>query len=296
MKHFSSISEFLNYMNLPETKNENLYFCNIEKIDVNSVITESDYISTDFYFICEYYLNNGNIVYGKSEYNYENGILTIVKPGQTIKWSDISIINKGYVYIIHKKLVERSKICKEIFKYTTQYYSTNYSIPLNEEQEKCVNNIFQNIEIDYNSMDISTNYSVFMLYKELLLNYSEIAHQGMLQDENTSSKLLSITLRKLILSLINSKVSKQPGVYELAEKVNMTVTKINRILQNETGMNLKRYINHVIIEEAKERLMAPNVTVSEVAFSLGFNHSQYFSRIFKQLESCTPKEYRNSKQ
>lgn len=243
-------------------------------------------------------LNCGELKYGRNQYDYQEGTLVFIAPGQVLGIpSNIKTFEpKGWALLFHPDLIKGTSLGKHIQDYSFFSYDVNEALHLSDKERQVVLDCFAKIEyelqhaIDKHSKKlIASNIELFLNYCNRFYDRQFItrdnAHQGILEKfENllnnyfTSEKPAAIGL---------------PSVAYCAGELNLSPNYFGDLVKKETGKSPQEYIQSKIIDVAKERIFDISKSVSEIAYELGFKYPQHFTRLFKQKVGVSPNEYRN---
>ena len=296
---FDSISKFHKLSGLPKPQHPLVSLVDYGKVDYQ---TEDDEISwiQNFYSIGLKKNINGKFKYGQQQYDFDEGIMAFVAPGQVINMKvDKSQINKpsGFLLFIHPDFLWNSSLAKSIKKYDFFSYATNEALFMSEKEEKIMEEIMQNIQNEYYSNIDKHSQGIIIAQIELLLNYCERFYQRQFITRKITNHQILTRLEDILenyfksVDLINKGL---PTVQYISNELNVSATYLSGLLKTLTGQSTQHHIHEKLIEKAKEKLSTTNLTVSEIAFDLGFEHSQSFSKLFKNKTNISPLEFRAS--
>lgn len=238
----------------------------------------------------------GQFKYGQGYYDFDEGSLLFTAPNQLIGNSQAYKDNKGYSLIIHPDFLQGHALAKKIKTYGFFSYATNESLHLSDQEKTTMLAIYNIIGQELNSRIDEFSHEVVIAQIELLLSYAkrfykrqfltrQVAHNDLLQQ---IEDLLSTYFEEEKLA------SGMPTVQFLAEQMNFSPNYLSDMLRTLTGLSAQQHIHQKLIEKSKELLSVTSLTVSEVAYQLGFEHPQSFSRLFKTKTNLTPLEFRQA--
>lgn len=249
-----------------------------------------------FYEICLKDCNCGVIRYGRNTYDYQDGTLLFFAPRQIIDMEDSpEDTPKGWVLMFHPDLLRGTHLGSNMRNYTFFSYDVNEALHLSQQEREIVLNCFRNIEAELKHAMDSNSKELIVSNLELFLNYSKRFYE---RQFITRSHVQTDTLSRfehILNRYFHSDLPKRQGLPTAkycADKMNFSVDYLSDLLRKETGKSTSEHIQQHLIEAAKERLFNTQKTVSEVAYELGFEYPQYFSRLFKKRVGMTPGEYR----
>lgn len=241
---------------------------------------------------------SGRLKYGQGYYDFDEGGLLFASPGQIIgrNENDESVCS-AYTLLIHPDFFLGYPLSKNIKQYGYFSYATHETLHLSEEEKETILGIFRMVETELDSRIDDFSQDVVISQIELLLNYANRFYK---RQFITRKAVSSDLLQKLDEVLDDYYGAQQaitmgiPTVQSLAEKLNMSPSYLSDMLRSLTGQNTQQHIHNKLIEKAKERLSTTNLSVSELAYELGFEHPQSFSKLFKTKTQLSPLEFRRS--
>lgn len=188
-------------------------------------------------------------------------------------------------------------LIKKIKQYGFFSYSTNEALHLSDKEKAIVIAIFNSIEEELNSRTDDFSHDVIISQIELLLNYANRFYKRQFITRKTVSSNLLQKLEEILEDYFNNERSVSQGiptVHYLSEQLNISPSYLSDMLRSLTGQNTQQHIHHKLIEKAKEKLSTTRLTVSQVAYELGFEHPQSFSKLFKTKTNQSPLKFRQS--
>ncbi|MDO1451552.1 helix-turn-helix transcriptional regulator [Rhodocytophaga aerolata] len=254
----------------------------------------------DFYSISLKRTTNAKLRYGQQEYDFDEGVLFFMAPGQVFNVTiNTSLPSKhtGWLLLIHPDFLWNTSLAKKIKGYDFFDYSVNEALFLSEKEEVTITNIVKSIEQEYQANIDKFSQDVIIAQLELLLTYAERYYQRQFITRKISSHQLLDKLEKLLHDYFNDPdlVSKRlPTVQYIADTLNVSPSYLSGLLKVLTGQSTQQHIHDKLIEKAKEKLSTTSLSVGEVAYQLGFEHSQSFSKLFKAKTNLSPLEFRHS--
>jgi AraC-like DNA-binding protein len=300
MKHFKTISEFHHFLNLPKPQHPL-----ISVIDVATVShSESDEpmnMALDFYSISVKRMGNVKVTYGQQPFDFNEGVMSFMSPKQVFS---IAVDNKneevkksGWVIYIHPDFIWNTSLAKTVKSYEFWDYSLNESLFLSAKEEDLINQVVQNINQELNANLDKFSRKIIITQIESLLNYADRFYHRQFITREKPNHLILQRLEELLTDYFkNDNVANKglPTVQYFSEALNVSVSYLSRLLKTLTGQSTQQHIHDKLIEKAKERLSVTGLTISEIAYELGFEHSQSFSKLFKTKTNQSPLEFRQS--
>ncbi len=293
IRKISSVKELHSFMGLPSPLNPLITIIDHSQT-TNS--TQTQKLLLNFYNISIKRSFKGKLKYGKNHYDFDDGTMSFIAPNQIISIdSDEDRNNDGWSLLFHPDLIRQYPLGKTIKNYGFFSYAVNEALHLSEEEEKTIEAIIQNIQKEINSRLDNFSQDVIVSNLELLLSYSNrFYNRQFITRKMATNDLLTNFESILNIYLSNNLDFTLPTVEKLATELNVSSSYLSDMLRSATGQNTQQHIHNKLIEKAKEILTTTNLTVSEIAYQLGFEYSQSFSKLFKSKTDLTPLEFRNS--
>lgn len=240
----------------------------------------------------------GKLKYGQSYYDFNEGGLLFASPGQVIGGNDNDgSVCSEYTLLIHPDLFLGYSLVKNIRQYGFFSYTTNETLHLSEEEKAIIISIFKMIEVELNSRIDDFSQDVVIAQIELLLNYANRFYKRQFITRKAVNNNLLQKMEEILDGYFNNARSLSQGIPTVgyvAEKLNLSPSYLSDMLRSLTGQNAQQHIHNKLIEIAKEKLSTTSLSVSEVAYELGFEHPQSFSKLFKTKTNLSPLEFRRS--
>lgn len=253
-------------------------------------------ILPNFYKISFNYSLTGKVRYGQNYYDFDEGCLSFISPNQVVSCAAGDQDFSGYTLLLHPDYIKNQPLLSKIKTYGFFSYSANEALFLSEREKELIFSIFENIkkELENNIDDYSQEVIVSLI--EVLLNYSNRFYKRQFITRKTVNHSLLIKLDEVLNDYFNNISIKEglPSVEFIANKLNISPRYLSDMLRNLTGLNAQQHIHEKMIEKAKEYLTVSNLTVSEVAYQLGFEQPQSFNKLFKKKTKITPLEFKLS--
>ncbi|MBC7888716.1 MAG: helix-turn-helix transcriptional regulator [Ferruginibacter sp.] len=294
-----TISEYHQLMGLPKPEHPLISVVNFESIKHLSS-DESISLVFDFYSIALKRNFNGKMKYGQQEYDFDEGILFFIAPGQVfrVEIEKGSVLkHSGWMILVHPDFLWKTPLAKTIRQYEYFDYSVNEALYLSEKEEATLINIIQNVGQEYHSNIDQFSQGVMIAQLELLLTYAGRFYQRQFITRKITNHKILDRLENIITQYLNSDTLTKKGlptVQYVAGALNLSPNYLSGLLKTLTGQSTQQHIHDKLLEKAKEKLSATNLSVSEIAYELGFEHSQSFSKLFKRKTSLSPLEFRQS--
>ena len=294
-----TISEYHRIMKLPKPEHPMISVINLESV---KYLTDDAPVSLvfDFYSISLKRNFNARIKYGQQQYDFNEGTMFFISPGQVfgieVKKGEM-LYRSGWLLLIHPDFIWNTPLAKTIKQYDFFDYSVHEALFLSEKEELTITGIMQNIQQEYHSNIDKFTQGVMIAQIELLLTYSKRFYERQFITRKISSHQMLARLEDLLNASFDSgEIAKNglPTVAYVAEKLNVSPGYLSGLLKVLTGLNTQQHIHQKLIEKAKERLSTTALSVSEIAYELGFEHPQSFSKLFKTKTAFSPLAFRQS--
>ncbi|MFD0766814.1 helix-turn-helix domain-containing protein [Mucilaginibacter lutimaris] len=252
---------------------------------------------TSFYKISFIIKVAGKFRYGQGYYDFDEGSLLFTAPNQVVGGAKRYNGNKGYSLIIHPDFLLGYPLAAKIKKYGFFSYSINEALHLSEQERATMLAIYTIIRDELNSRIDDFSHEVIISQIELLLSYAKRFYKRQFLTRQVVTNGLVQQLEDVLNTYFEEdKPVKQglPTVQYLAEQLNYTPNYLSDMLRSLTGLNAQQHIHQKLIERSKELISTTNLTISEVAYQLGFEHPQSFSRLFKIKTRVSPIQFRSA--
>jgi AraC family transcriptional activator of pobA len=251
-----------------------------------------------FYTIFLKEVKCGDLIYGRHTYDYQEGTLVFLAPGQVAGTDSKgeTYQPKGYALIFHADLIHGTSLGRHIQDYTFFGYESNEALHLSERERQLVLDCFSKIEFELKHAIDKHSKSLVVSNIELFLNYClRFYDRQFITRDNIHKGLLQRLESMLNEYFLSEKPHENglPSVAYCANELNLSANYFGDLVKKETGKSAQEYIQTKIIDVAKERIFDQSKSVSQIAYELGFKYPQHFTRLFKQKVGQAPNEYRN---
>ena len=295
-----TISDLHRFNNISPPEHPLISLIDYSKIDPTPENNELKWVQ-QFYTISIKRNVNGKYRYGQQTYDFDEGLMTFFSPEQVISVllteEDRTSHPSGWILAFHPNFLFGTSLARNIKKYSFLNYSVREALFLSEKEENVVNGILQNIKTEYQANIDQFSQQIIISQLELLLNYSERFYQRQFLTRKIFNHQILDKLEQLLedhFNLGDIEDNGLPTVQGIAQKLNLTPDYLSSLLKSLTGQTTQQHIHHKLIERAKVKLSTTNLSVSEIAFGLGFEHPQSFSKLFKSKTKQTPIDFRSS--
>lgn len=237
--------------------------------------------------------------YGQETYDFDEGLLSFVAPGQLVQLTmdKPAVKPTGWLLLIHPDFLWNTSLAKKMKQYEFFGYAINEALFLSEKEELIITDIFQNIRREYLSNIDKYSQNIIIAQIELLLNYCERFYQRQFITRKKSSHQIIERVETVLDDYFNSDslIDKGlPSAQYIAGLLNVSPNYLGSLLKTLTGQSTQQHIHEKVIAKAKEKLSTTTLSVSEIAYELGFEYPQSFSKLFKTKTSLSPLEFRQS--
>ena len=292
-----TISEFHQFRNLPKPEHPLISVYNFEDLKYLNE-DEPKSLMLDFYSIALKRNSNAKMKYGQQEYDFNEGVLMFISPGQVFSIEgNAELQHTGWSLLIHPDFLWNTPLAKKIKQYEYFGYAVHEALHLSEKEENMLIGIIKNIRQEYQSNIDKFSQDVIIAQIELFLTYAERFYNRQFITRKISNHQILERLEKLLEDYFtdDSLVKKGlPTVHYIAENLNVSPNYLSGLLKLHTGQSTQQHIHNKLIEKAKEKLSTTDLSISEIAFELGFEHQQSFSKLFKTKTNVSPLEFRQS--
>ncbi len=293
MNRFNTITEY-NAFNNTETLHPLVSVIDFSKADPRRLARTY----FDFYLVLLKDVNCGDLRYGKNTYDYQEGTLIFIAPGQILEVepSEELYQPKGHGVVFHQDLLMGTALGRQINDYSFFSYNVNEALHISDRERQIIMDCFTEISYELEHAVDKHSKKLITSNIEVLLNYCDRFYdRQFITRDNVNRGILEKFEEKLNNYYLSEKPQTIgiPSVAYFADEVNLSANYFGDLVKKETGKSAKEYIQNKIIEIAKTKIFDTNKTASEIASELGFKYSQHFSRMFKNETGYTPNEYRN---
>lgn len=239
----------------------------------------------------------GNITYGNQTYDYEEGTLIFVSPGQVygVESNGHKQQAVGTALIFHPDLIHGTSLGKSISDYTFFSYEVNEALHLSAREREMVNSCFDSISYELQHAIDSHSKALIVSYIELLLKYSKRFYERQFNTRSHVNKDILVRFEKLLDAYFLSEKALEfglPSVSYCAEQLYLSPNYLGDLLKKETGKSALEHIQLKLVEVAKEKIYDSSKSIGEIAYELGFKYPQHFTRMFKKNTGLSPNEFR----
>jgi AraC-like DNA-binding protein len=297
--HFKTISEYHQAMGLPKPEHPLITVINFEQIKHLPGNRPKNMIF-DFYSMSLKRNFNAKFKYGQQQSDFDEGIMFFMSPGQVFgieSNGNENLKHTGWMLLIHPDFLWHTTLAKTIKRYDFFDYSVNEALFLSEREEDTIIGMMQNIQHEYHSNIDKFTQDIIISQVELMLNYADRFYHRQFITRKTTNHTILNRLEDILAVYFNSdNLAKKglPTVQYVADSLNVSPNYLSNLLKTLTGQSTQQHIHDKLIEKAKEKLSGTGLSVSEIAYELGFEHPQSFSKLFKTKTKLSPLSFRAS--
>lgn len=242
-------------------------------------------------------LKCGELKYGRSHYDYQEGTLVFIGPGQVVGVSPKTktLKPKGWALMFHPDLIKGTTLGRNIQHYSFFSYDVNEALHLSEKEQQIVLDCFRKIQYELEQSIDKHSKMLIASNIELFLNYCLRFYDRQFLTRDNANKGILEKFESLLNNYYTGDLPLKnglPSVGWCAEKLHLSANYFGDLIKKETGSSAQEYIQNKVIDLAKEKIYEPEKTISEIAYELGFKYPQHFTRLFKNKTAMTPADFR----
>jgi AraC-like DNA-binding protein len=296
INHIKSISQLVRVLGFPAPLHPLIALVDYNNVSIE-MFPKGQKVSLDFYKISFKPTFTGHIKYGQGYYDFEEGGLAFLKPKQTVFSPKEKESYEGIALYFHPDFIRNYPLGKTINQFGFFSYDVSEALFLSAKEKEIIANLFATIAHELDNNIDSFSQDVLVSQIELLLNYSNRFYNRQFITRKAINHDIVTSLDNLLNKYFEEDISLKnglPSVKYISTELKLSQRYLSDMLSSLTGLNTQQYIQNTIIEKAKEKLSTTNLSVSEIAYELGFEHSQSFSKLFKTKTNVSPLEFRHS--
>ncbi len=296
-KHFRTLSEMQHALNLPKPVHPLISLLDYRETEITSEMLAFDFVM-DFYHITYNDSSGCKMKYGQTTYDFNEAGMCFTAPGQSLAGIRSDGNPSGFTLLIHPDFFRGYPLERKIRAYGFFDYAINEALYLSDAEKNTISSIAGSInnELKTSIDDLSQEVLIYQL--ELLLTYSQRFYKRQFITRKIINTDLLSRMELLLDEYFNSGkavIEGIPTVKYLSDQLKVSPRYLGDMLRAVTGLNTQQHIHLKLIEKAKEKLSSPNLTVSEIAYELGFEHPQSFSKFFRSKTHSSPLEFKQTR-
>lgn len=294
---FISISESHQAFGLPAPQHPLISLVHFNRDNPFNTAMAPIYDVLSFYKITFITRNKGRLKYGRNYYDFDEGSMLFLAPNQLVGSTDYNSETYCYILLIHPDFLLGHPIARKIKQYGYFSYASHEALHLSEPERQTILSVFQIMELELNSRVDEFSQEVVIAQLELLLSYVNRFYRRQFITRKTANNDVLQKTESILDDYLNRQETLRQGlptVQYLSDQLKISPGYLSDLLRSLIGQNAQQYISHKLIEKAKERLTGTNLTVAEIAYELGFEHPQSFSKMFRVRTGLSPVEFRGS--
>ncbi|HEY1871447.1 MAG TPA: helix-turn-helix transcriptional regulator, partial [Chitinophagaceae bacterium] len=276
----NSISELHRMLSLPKPEHPLVSVINLKDI----IPSGKNSLVFNFYSVWLEKNVESKIRYGQNYFDFDEGSMIFLSPGQVVSTGNHKQTEFGWGLVFHPDFIKNYSLAKIIKNYGFFSYAVNEALHLSEKEEAMITSIMQNILKEYHSIIDHFSQDVMISQIELLLNYCNRFYNRQFITRKTVNNDLLSRMEALLTEYFGSNKLAESGiptVQYISSQLNISPNYLSDMLRSLTGQNTQQHIHNKLIEKAKEILSTTTLSVSEIAYELGFEYPQSFNKIFK---------------
>lgn len=294
---FISIPETHKAFGLPEPKHPLISLVHFNESNPFNTGMAPIYNLLDFYKITLITKNSGKLKYGQSYYDFNDGSMLLLAPNQLVGSTDYNSETHAYILLIHPDFFQGYPLAKKIKQYGYFSYSVNEALHVSNEEKATIVSVLEIMARELDSRVDEFSQDVVVAQIELLLSYVNRFYKRQFITRKAVNHDILEKTEAILDEYFNSGQSLHSGiptVQFISNQLHISPGYLSDLLRSLVGKNARQYIHEKLIEKAKEKLSTTSLTVSEIAYELGFEHSQSFNKLFKTKTRQSPLEFRAS--
>ncbi len=294
---FISISESHQAFGLPTPQHPMISLVHFNQDNPFNMAMAPIYDVLSFYKITFITRNRGRLKYGRDYYDYDEGSMLFLAPNQLVGSTDYNSETHCYILLIHPDFLLGHPIARKIKDYSYFLYSSNEALHLSDSEKEIILSIYKIMEQELSQRIDEFSEEVVIAQIELLLSYVNRFYKRQFITRKIPNNDILQKTETILDDYLNSQETLNQGlptVQYISDKLNISPGYLSDVLRSLIGKNTQQYIREKLTEKGKERLTNTNFTVSQIAYELGFEHPQSFSKMFKTATGLTPLEFRTS--
>ncbi len=294
---FISIAESHKAFGLPKPQHPLISLVHFDESNPFHADMAPIYDVLDFYKITFITKNSGKLKYGREYYDFNEGSMLFLAPNQLVGTTEYSRNTHAYILLIHPDFFLGYPLAKKIKEYDYFSYAVNEALHLSDQEKDTMLSVYTSMSLELNNRLDEFSQEVMVAHIELLLSYVNRFYKRQFITRRAVNNDILQKIEALVDSYYNSQQSLHTGVPTvqfLSDNLNVSPGYLSDLLRSLIGVGAQQYIHLKLVDKAKEKLSTTDLSISEIAYELGFEHSQSFSRLFKMKTGISPVQFRSS--
>ncbi|WP_111670183.1 helix-turn-helix domain-containing protein [Algoriphagus litoralis] len=293
----NTVAEFHKICGLPKPQHPLVSLVDYSLVDYQIEESEISWVQ-NLYFIGFKRDIQGKLHYGQSPYDFDEGLMSFIAPRQVVKMiiSKQDVKPSGFLLAFHPDFIWKTPLAKTIQEYDFFGYEVNEALFLSQREEETMLELFKGIEKEYQAGIDQFTQPIIVSQIAVILNYCERFYQRQFVSRKKSNHHILEKFELVLEEYFTGNLLDKglPTANFIANELHISTNYLGSLLKSLTGKSTQYHIQEKLLEKAKEKLSSSSLTVSEIAFELGFEHSQSFSKFFKMKTALSPLAFRNS--
>ena len=293
----NSISEQHQLLGLSSPDNPLISIVEFDAIEIRARSSSVNFINKFYTIILKNKCLSGE-KYGRNAHDFNQGLMNFCAPDikRTLLLND-DLPQKGRMISLHPDFFLRHPLQKRIKEYGFFHYEINEALHLSPKEKVIIEGLFNSITQEYQSVIDPYSQDIILSQVETLLTYANRFYSRQFITRKSINNDMLVKLDLILDKCFSDGVIKEnglPSVKSIAGQMNISPNYLSDLLRNMTGQNTQQHIQNKIINKAKQILLTTNLSVTEIAYKLGFEHTQSFNKLFKNKTKTTPLEFKSS--
>ncbi len=295
--HIESITEVHKILGIEKPKHPLVTILNHKDIQLNRDMSGVR-VSLNLYQISLKKCPSNSFQYGRNSYDFQEGTMIFTSPGQVVSFGewDQGYVANGWTLAFHPDLIRKSELGRNIDKYSFFSYDANEALHLSDLEKDMIRGLLDKIIMEYSQNIDKHSQKLIISNIELVLDYCTRYYDRQFYTRTNLNNDVVAGFERLLKDYYSTNVALEEGIPTVAycgTQLGMSPNYLSDLLKKETGRNAQDHIHLYVIDRAKTQLLNSGESISQIAYGLGFDYPQHFSKLFKKKTGMTPAEYRN---
>lgn len=290
---YRDITELMQGLDLPQPLHPLIALVNYDVDKINQAYAGQSFL-IHFYKISFKKEFKGQVKYGQGYYDFEAGGLAFLAPGQLVTMSGDETNYEGYTLYFHPNLIRNYPLAGNISRYGFFSYAVQEALFLSEQEKRIINTLFESIATELENSADAFSQDVLVSQVELLLHYSNRFYSRQFFTRKALHHQTIDQLDQLLSEHFSTQAEGLPTVRQMADRLHVSARYLTDMLKSLTGKSTQQFIHDRLMEQAKNLLSNTSLSISEIAYQLGFEHPQSFNKLFKKSTNLSPNAFRQS--